>query len=65
MMRTVMEAAGLAFWPVLSLVVFTLFAAGATAWLWRRGSKGFYEDMARIALGGPAAGDRARDAGRD
>jgi hypothetical protein len=57
MMRTVMESAGLIFWPVLSLVLFTLFAAGTALWLWRRGSKGFYEDMARLALGGPGKND--------
>ncbi|HLP40971.1 MAG TPA: hypothetical protein VK465_05650 [Fibrobacteria bacterium] len=57
MMRTVMESAGLVFWPMLSLILFTLFATATTLWLWRRGSRGFYEDMAKLALGGSGNND--------
>jgi cbb3-type cytochrome oxidase subunit 3 len=50
MMRAVMEGAGLTFWPVLSLTMFTLALIGLLAWLYRSGAKGFYRDMARMAL---------------
>lgn len=50
MMRAVMESAGLTFWPVLSLTMFTLALIGLLAWLYRSGAKGFYRDMARMAL---------------
>ena len=56
MMRAVMEGAGLTFWPVLSLVVFTLFGAGLLAWLYRSGSKDFYRRMAHIATDGRDVG---------
>jgi hypothetical protein len=63
MMRAVMESAGLVLWPVASLILFNLFALGLGLWLYRRGSKPFYDDLARLALetapsGGDAAGTR-------
>lgn len=50
MMRAVMEGAGLTFWPVLSLSVFGLFTAGLLAWLYRKGSREFYQSMAGMAM---------------
>lgn len=50
MMRLVMENAGLTFWPVLSLTMFSLALVGLLAWLYRSGAKDFYQDMARMAL---------------
>jgi hypothetical protein len=67
MMRSVMESAGLALWPVASLVLFNLFALGLGLWLYRRGSKPFYEDMARLALETPPSGGETagtREGGR-
>lgn len=61
MMRAVMEGAGLTFWPVLSLVVFTLFILGLVAWLYRQGSGEFYHDMARLALGRAGAEAASRE----
>lgn len=58
MMRLVMESSGLTLWPVLSLVVFSLFTAGLLAWLYRRGSGAFYRDMARLALEGSENSER-------
>jgi hypothetical protein len=49
MMRSVMEAAGLTFWPVLSLTVFGLYAVGLVFWLYRKGSREFYQSMAAMA----------------
>jgi hypothetical protein len=67
MMRAVMESAGLVLWPVASLVLFNLFAVGLGLWLYRRGSKPFYEDMARLALETPSSAREAagaREGGR-
>jgi cbb3-type cytochrome oxidase subunit 3 len=50
MMRAVMESAGLTFWPMLSLTMFSLGLIGLLAWLYRSGATGFYRDMARMAL---------------
>ena len=64
MMRAVMESAGLTFWPVLSLTMFTLALIGLLAWLYRSGSKGFYRDMARMALDEGAARSAMEAGGR-
>ena len=58
MMRAVMESAGPVIWPVASLILFNLFALGLGLWLYRRGSRPFYDDMARLAL------ESAPDSGR-
>ncbi len=49
-MRLVMEAAGLAFWPSLSLAVFFAACLGMLAWIYRPGSKAFYRKMSGMAL---------------
>ena len=66
MMRAVMESAGLTFWPVFSLVLFSLFGAALLAWLYRRGSGDFYQGMARLALeqNGAEASQDGREDGR-
>lgn len=53
MMRTVMESAGLVFWPIFSLILFGLFSLALVLWLYRRDSKAFYDRMAGMALGEP------------
>jgi cbb3-type cytochrome oxidase subunit 3 len=50
MMRSVMENAGLTFWPILSLAVFGIYAMGVVAWLFRKGSKDFYTTMSSMAM---------------
>lgn len=55
MMRAVMEAAGLTFWPLLSLGFFTLAVLGLLAWLYRSGSADFYGRMAEMAVQRPDA----------
>lgn len=65
MMRLVMESAGLTLWPVMSLLVFSLFSIGLVAWLYRSGSGGFYRDMARLALEGSGAVAQGASAGTE
>lgn len=62
MMRAVMESAGLALWPVASLILFSLFVLGLGLWLYRRGSRPFYEEMSRLALEAPPSGGEAAGA---
>ena len=50
MMRTVMENAGLAFWPSLSLIIFGTSCIAAVLWMFRSGSRDLYRDMSRMAL---------------
>ena len=50
MMRSVMESSGLVFWPVFSLLLFSLFTLALGLWLYRRGSSGYYDRMAGMAL---------------
>ncbi len=45
-----MEAAGLAFWPSLSLAVFFAACLGMLAWIYRPGSRAFYRKMSGLAL---------------
>jgi cbb3-type cytochrome oxidase subunit 3 len=51
MMRWVMERSGLTMWPILSLLIFTISSAIMIAWMFRRGSKEFYAQVAQLALG--------------
>lgn len=64
MTRLVMESAGLTWWPLASLVVFGVFALLMVAWLYRKGSGGFYEGMARLALDSAQDGEDGRAEGR-
>ena len=50
MIRQVMEEAGLTLWPVLSLAIFTLSCAAMLAWMYRPGSRDFYQRLSRMAL---------------
>jgi hypothetical protein len=56
MIRQVMEGAGLTLWPILSLLLFTLSSAVMIAWMFRKGSDGFYGRLSQMAL------DDAQDA---
>lgn len=58
MIRLVMERAGLTFWPMFSLVLFLLSSGMMLAWLYRPGSKSFYGDLSRLALGDDSAPKR-------
>ena len=49
-MRLVMEAAGLSFWPSLSLAVFFIACLGMLAWIYRPGSRGLYREMSGMAI---------------
>lgn len=49
-MRLVMEAAGLAFWPSLSLAVFFAACLGMLAWIYRPGSRALYRHLGGLAL---------------
>ncbi len=50
MIRTVMESANLAIWPMLSLLLFAVFTLALCLWLYRRGSQPFYDRMSRLAM---------------
>lgn len=50
MMRQVMEAAGLAHWPVVSLVLFFAVAISVLLWVYRSGSRETYARLSRIVL---------------
>ncbi len=50
MIRTVMENAGLAFWPSLSLIIFGFSCFGMVLWLFRSGSADFYRSLSTMAL---------------
>ena len=50
MIRIVMENAGLAFWPALSLVIFGGACLGMVLWIYRSGSKDLYKNLASLAL---------------
>lgn len=65
MIRLVMERSDMAFWPVLSLVIFVVSCAAMLIWLYRPGSATFYGNLSRLALGeggnGTPAGTGAED----
>ena len=50
MIRQVMEGASLTLWPVLSLVLFMASSAVMLAWMYRPGSRGFYDRLSRMVL---------------
>jgi cbb3-type cytochrome oxidase subunit 3 len=50
MIRLVMERAGLTLWPMLSLLIFLASSLAIVIWLYRPGSKTFYQNLARMAL---------------
>ena len=50
MMRTVMENAGLAFWPSLSLLIFGTSCIAMVLWVFRSGSTKLYRDLSTMAL---------------
>ena len=54
MIRLVMERAGLTFWPMFSFVLFLTSSGLMLAWLFRPGSKSFYGNLSRLALGDDA-----------
>ncbi len=58
MMRTVMENAGLAFWPTLSLVIFGTSCIAMVLWVFRSGSGELYRSLSSMAL---EEGKHARD----
>ncbi|MEO6096031.1 MAG: cbb3-type cytochrome c oxidase subunit 3 [Fibrobacteria bacterium] len=58
MIRLVMERAGLTLWPVFSFVLFLVSSGAMLAWLYRPGSRAFYDDLARQALDQDDAGKR-------
>jgi cbb3-type cytochrome oxidase subunit 3 len=48
--RLVMEASGLSFWPSLSLAVFFTACLGMLAWIYRPGSRSLYRQLSGMAL---------------
>jgi len=65
MIRQVMEGAGLTLWPILSLLIFTLSSGAMIVWMFRSGSKGFYDRLSRMALSDTDAtpGDGEKETG--
>lgn len=50
MLRLVMENAGLALWPALSLLIFFGSTLGVLLWIYRPGSSDFYRHLGTLAL---------------
>lgn len=50
MLRLVMEQAGLAFWPTLSLLIFFGVLLGVLLWIFRPGSSDFYRRLGGMVL---------------
>jgi cbb3-type cytochrome oxidase subunit 3 len=50
MMRQVMQAAGLAHWPTVSLILFFGLAIGVLLWVYRTGSRETYARLSRLVL---------------
>lgn len=56
MLRLVLENAGLAFWPAISLLIFFGTTVGMLAWIYRPGSADFYRRLGKLALEDQAGG---------
>lgn len=50
MLRLVMENAGLALWPALSLLIFFGSTLCVLLWIFRPGSSDFYRNLGELAL---------------
>jgi cbb3-type cytochrome oxidase subunit 3 len=50
MLRLVLENAGLAFWPAVSLLIFFGSTLCVLAWIYRPGSADFYRRLGGLAL---------------
>jgi cbb3-type cytochrome oxidase subunit 3 len=50
MMRIVMEGARLTLWPSFSLAIFMISTLVMLVWIFRPGSRTFYQTMSSIAL---------------
>ncbi len=50
MIRNILEASGLTFWPVFAILVFSVFLVSLALWLLRSGGTEFYARMGRMVL---------------
>lgn len=59
MLRLVLENAGLALWPAVSLLIFFGTTLCVLAWIYRPGSADFYRRLGGLVLEGQSGGDPA------